>query len=62
MSPVDLFNVVTEQGSYRVGYLADGWTHEIEIKARCPAEAMVRVQNVLGGIWSVTFVEKGYSK
>jgi len=59
MSPVELFNTVTEKGSYIVGYIIDGWTKEINIIAKCPSEAMMRVQNMIGDICNVTFIEKG---
>ena len=58
MSPVELFNIITEKGSYIIGYLADGWTKEIIIRARCPNEAMIKVQNIIGDICNVTFVER----
>ena len=59
MSPLDLFNTVTEEGSYIVGYLVDGWTREIHLKARSPAEAMMVTQNFIGNICNVTYVERG---
>lgn len=58
MSPVEMFNAVTEKGSYIVGYLFDGWTREMSIIARSPSEAMMTVQNLLGSICNVTFVER----
>ena len=58
MSPVDLFNNVTEKGSYIIGYLVDGWTKEISITARCPSEAMMVTQNIIGEICNVTFIER----
>lgn len=59
MSPVEMFNMaVTEKGSYIVGYLVDGFTKEILIRAKCPGEAMMKTQNILGGICRVTFVER----
>ena len=59
MYPVVLFDVVTEKGRYLVSYLNDGWTQEIMIEARTPGEAMLKVQNQLGSICDVTFVERG---
>lgn len=59
MSPVELFNVVTEKGSYIIGYLADGWTKEITVIARSPMEAMMKTQNIIKTIHNVTFVERG---
>ena len=58
MSITELFNTVTEKGRYRVGYLMDGWTKEISCEAGSPSEAMTTVQNILGDILDVTFVEK----
>ena len=58
MSITELFNTVTEKGRYRVGYLMDGWTKEISCESGSPGEAMVAVQNILGDILDVTFVEK----
>lgn len=58
MSPVELFNNVTEKGSYIVGYIVDGWTRELNINAKCPSEAMMIVQNICGSICGVTFVER----
>lgn len=55
---IDLFNIVTEKGSYIVFYLHDGWTMELIINASRPMEAMVKVQNILGSICDVTYVEK----
>ena len=59
MGTVVLFDVVKEKGNYLIFYLTDGWTQEIEIEARSPHEAMMKVQNVLGSISNVTFVERG---
>ena len=59
MSPTDLFKVVTSFGNYLVGYIVDGWTKEISIRARSPGEAMVIVQNIIGDICNVTYVERG---
>ena len=58
MSPIELFNAITEKGIYTVGYLVDGWTKEIIIRARCPNEAMIKVQNAIGSICNVTFIER----
>lgn len=58
MSPIELFNAITEPGNYTVSYLQDGWTMELQINARSPENAMCRVQNVLGDICSVTYVER----
>ncbi len=58
MSPVNLFQCVTEKGSYVVGYLLDGWTKELTIQAKTPAELMMRVQNAIGDISPVTYVEQ----
>lgn len=58
MPPVELFNAVTEKGIYIVSYLVDGWTSRIDVEARCPSEAMMIVQNMIGDICSVTFVER----
>lgn len=58
MLPTDLFKSVTEKGSYIIGYLVDGWTKEIRLEARSPGEAMIRTQNILGNITSVTYVER----
>lgn len=58
MSPVDMFSVVTEKGSYAVGYIVDGWTIEIVLQAKAPNELMMKVQNIIGDICSVTFVER----
>ena len=58
MSPIDFFKIVTEKGSYIIGYLVDGWTKEIRLEARSPGEAMIRTQNILGNITSVTYVER----
>lgn len=58
MSPIDLFKIVTEKGSYIVGYLVDGWTRELTIQAKCPSEAMIKVQNLLGSICNITFIER----
>lgn len=58
MSPVEMFNVVTEKGSYIVGYLFDGWTKTMDIIARSPSEAMMETQKILGSICAVTFVER----
>ena len=57
MSPVNLFQCVTEKGSYIVGYLLDGWTKELIIQAKTPTELMMRVQNAIGSIIPVTYVE-----
>ncbi len=58
MSPVELFNVITEPGNYTVSYLQDGWTMELQISARSPESGMCRVQNELGDICSVTYIER----
>lgn len=58
MSPVELFDAVTEKGKYIVSYLVDGWTRQINVEARCPSEAMMIVQNMIGSICNVTFVER----
>lgn len=58
MSPVEMFKIVTEKGSYVIGYILDGWTRTIEIEAKSPGEAMVYTQNILGSICDVTFVER----
>lgn len=58
MYPVNLFDAVTEKGRYLVSYLNDGWTQELLIEARTPAEAMLKVQSKLGSICNVTFVEE----
>lgn len=55
---VDLFNVVNENGYYRIGYLVDGWTMEFNCKAETPGEAMLLTQNYFGDILKVTYVEK----
>lgn len=54
----DLFNVVNENGYYRIGYLVDGWTMEFNCKAETPGEAMLLTQNYFGDILKVTYVEK----
>lgn len=59
MSPVDMFDAVTEKGSYIVSYITDGWTKEIMISASNPSEAMIIVQNKLGSICNVTYIERG---
>ncbi len=58
MFVTELFGAVTERGRYRIGYLIDGWTKEISCEAGSPGEAMVSVQNILGNILDVTYVEK----
>lgn len=58
MYPVDLFSAVTEKGRYLISYLNDGGTHELFIEAKTPGEAMLKVQNKLGSICDVTFVER----
>lgn len=58
MFQIDLFNEVTEKGSYIIGYLVDGWTKEICLEAGSPNEAMMITQNILGSICSVTYVER----
>lgn len=58
MSPANLFQIVTEKGSYLVGYIEDGWAKELVFQAKTPSELMMRVQNMLGFISSVTYVEK----
>ena len=56
----NLFDAVTESGEYIISYLQDGWTREMTIKAKSPGEAMVIVQNRLGSICPVTFVERSW--
>ena len=58
MSPVDLFDVITEPGSYTVSYLQDGWTMELQINAQSPVNGMCEVQRKLGDICSVTYIER----
>lgn len=58
MSPVEMFELVTEKGSYAIGYLVDGWTKTFTISARCPTEAMMKVQNIIGSICNITFIER----
>lgn len=58
MSPANLFQAVTEKGSYVVGYIADGWTRELTLSARTPRELMMRVQSAIGDILSVTYIER----
>ncbi len=58
MSPVELFKTITEPGYYAVGYLQDGWTREIRIKAKSPETGMFWAQEALGDICSVTYVER----
>ena len=58
VSPVELFKVITEPGIYTVSYLQDGWTREIQIKAKSPENGMFWTQEALGDICSVTFVER----
>ena len=58
MSPIDMFKVITEKGSYLIGYLVDGWTRELNITARSPSEAMTKTQNAIGSILNVTYVER----
>lgn len=58
MSPLEFFEIVTEKGSYAIGYLVDGWTKEIQLEARSPGEAMIRVQDLIGDIFRVTYIEK----
>lgn len=60
MGTVGLFEVVKEKGNYLISYLTDGWTKEIEVEARSPSEAMMKVQNLLGSICNVTFVERSW--
>lgn len=59
MKPTDFFNVVNGYATYIVSYLNDGWTQEFAIQAKTPGEAMLRVQNTLGSIVDVVFVERG---
>lgn len=58
MSPLEYFKIVTEKGSYAISYLVDGWTKEIQLEARSPGEAMIRVQDLIGDIFRVTYIEK----
>ena len=58
MSPLSMFQVVTEKSNYVVGYIADGWTRELVLPAKTPRELMMRVQNAIGDILSVTFIER----
>ena len=58
MSPMEYFNVVTEYSAYAVGYITDGWTKELNIKARSPDEAMMETQNAIGDICNITYVER----
>lgn len=58
MSPANLFQTVTEKGSYVVGYIADGWTRELTLSAKTPRELMMRVQSAIGDILSVTYIER----
>ena len=58
MSIVELFNVVTEEGRYRIGYIEDGWTQEFICNAGSPSEAMMLTQNYLGNIGNVSYIEK----
>lgn len=58
MPPVNLFDSVTEKGSYTVGYIVDGWTKELVFQAKSPNELMMKTQNELGDISNVTFVER----
>jgi len=58
MSPVELFDVITEPGDYIVSYLLDGWTMELQINARSPGNGMCEVQRELGDICSVTHIER----
>ena len=58
MSPVELFDVITEPGNYTVLYLLDGWTMELQINARSPGNGMCEVQRKLGDICSVTYIER----
>lgn len=60
MSPIDMFKVITEKGSYLIGYLCDGWTKELNITARSPREAMIKVQDMIGNIGKVTFIEREF--
>ena len=55
---VELFSAVVEKGSYRIGYLDDGWTRELTCEASSPGEAMMITQNLLGNIVDVTYVER----
>lgn len=55
---MEVFNAVTAPGLYCVGYIEDGWTKEIEIRASRPQEAACKVQNRLGDICRVTYVER----
>ena len=50
--------MVTEKSNYVVGYIADGWTRELVLPAKTPRELMMRVQNAIGDILSVTFIER----
>ncbi len=58
MSPVEMFETVTEKGKYVIGYIVDGWTRQLAVEAARPVEAMVKVQNVIGSICAVTYVER----
>lgn len=58
MSPANLFQAVTEKGSYVVGYIADGWTRELTLSAKTPRKLMMRVQSAIGDILSVTYIER----
>ena len=58
MSPIEIFKCITEKGSYKVGYLIDGGTREINIEAKCPSEGMMKVQTIIGSICCVTFIER----
>ena len=55
---LELFNMVTEDGRYRIGYLVDGWTNEFECNVGSPTEAMMITQNMLGNICGVTYIER----
>lgn len=55
---VSLFDAITEQAHYRIGYLVDGWTMEFECDVGSPTEAMMVTQNLLGNILDVTYVER----
>lgn len=58
MSPLEYFKIVTEKGSYLIGYLVDGWTKEICLEVGSPSEAMMITQNMMGDIINVTYVER----
>ena len=58
MSVLELFEVVTKKGRYRVGYIEDGWTQEFICNAGSPSEAMMLTQNFLGNISNVSYIEQ----